>query len=95
MARSQRSVPGVILSIRLNPETRDQLEDLADATGRTKSFIAAEAIESYIALQSWQVKAIETAVSKADSKKAKFIEHEKVADWLSSWGNKNEQEPPK
>jgi predicted transcriptional regulator len=86
--------PAVTLSVRIPPEMRDQLETLADATGRTKSFLAAEAIEYYLAAQAWQVKAIKGAVKKADSKKAKFIEHQKVIDWLSSWGTQEEKEPP-
>ena len=89
------SHPAVTLSVRIPPESRDQLEELASSTGRSKSFLAAEAIEHYLAMHSWQVKAIEKAVKKADSKKAKFIKHEKVADWLNSWGNEKEQEPPK
>ncbi len=95
MANSPSEQPAVTLSIRIPPEMRDELENLADATGRTKSFLAAEAISSYLALQAWQIKAVEKAVKKADSKKAKFIDHRKVADWLVSWGTKEEQEPPK
>lgn len=89
------SHPAVTLSVRVPVEARDQLEELANATGRTKSFLAAEAIEHYLAAQNWQVKAIEKSVKKADSKKAKFIDHQKVSDWLNSWGNDNEQDPPK
>jgi len=47
------------------------------------------------ALQAWQVKAIEKSVKKANSKKAKFIDHEKVADWLNSWGSDKEKAPLK
>lgn len=87
--------PAVTLSLRVAPKIRDQLEELAEATGRTKSFLAAEALEYYIATQAWQIKAIEQAVKKADSKQAQFIKHERVLDWLKSWGSKREQEPPK
>jgi RHH-type rel operon transcriptional repressor/antitoxin RelB len=90
-----QSHPAVTLSVRVPSEARDQLEELAHATGRTKSFLAAEAIEYYLSAQTWQVKEIEKSVRKANSKKAKFIDHQKVANWLNSWGNKEEQEPPK
>ncbi len=92
MARSQ---PTITLSVRVSPKTRHQLDQLSDATGRTKSFLAAEAIENYLELQAWQVKAISKSVEKANSKKAKFIDHHKVTDWLSSWGSQDEKEPPK
>lgn len=85
----------VPLSLRVSPEVRDELEALADATGRTKSFLAAEAIRAYLEVQSWQIKAVEKAVKKADSKQAKFVDHDKVADWLMSWGTKKERKKPK
>ena len=89
------SNPAVTLSVRIPPEVRDQLEELSDATGRTKSFLAAEAIESYLATQAWQVTAIENAVTKANSKNTKFVDHGKVIDWVNSWGGEDEQESPK
>lgn len=96
MAHSQHSShAAVTLSIRVPSEARDRLEDLANATGRTKSFLAAEAIEYYLKNQAWQVEAIKSAVKKADSKNAKFIKHQDVSDWLNSWGSDEEQELPK
>jgi predicted transcriptional regulator len=91
MARSNLAVT---LSIRVSSDAREQLDELADATGRTKSFLAAEAIEHYLAIQSWQVQGIKNAVKKASSKDAKFIEHDKVVDWLESWGHKHEKDMP-
>lgn len=95
MPHSHHSTNSVTLSIRVQPEIRDQLEELADATGRTKSFLAAEAIECYIATHAWQVRSIEKAIKKADNKKTKFVEHRKVTNWLNSWGTEEEQEPPR
>ena len=95
MKHAHQSHLAVTLSVRLPAEARNQLEELADATGRTKSFLAAEAIAYYLETQAWQVKAIEKAVKKANSKKAKFIDHQKVSNWLTSWGNDKEQELPK
>jgi RHH-type transcriptional regulator, rel operon repressor / antitoxin RelB len=88
------SHPAVTLSVRVPLESRDQLEELASATGRTKSFLAAEAIAQYLVAQNWQIQAIEKSIKKANSSKAKFVKHQKVADWLNSWGKKDEQEPP-
>lgn len=85
----------VTLSVRIQPQARDQLDALAHATGRTKSFLAAEAIEHYLSIQSWQINGIKKAIQKAQSNNAYFLEHEQVLGWLDSWGNDNEQEPPK
>jgi len=92
--QNHASHPAVTLSIRVPVESRDQLEDLSQATGRTKSFLAAEAIAHYLAIQNWQLKSIEAAVKKADSKNAKFIEHEKISSWLNSWGNEKVDQDP-
>ncbi|GAB4224436.1 MAG: hypothetical protein Tsb005_21560 [Gammaproteobacteria bacterium] len=88
------SNPTVILSVRIPPEIRDQLNELSDATGRTKSFLAAEAIVSYLAVHAWQVKATKKAVKKANSKSAKFTDHNQVTDWVNSWDSDDEQDAP-
>lgn len=84
----------VTLSIRVLPKIRTQLEKLSGATGRTKSFLAAEAIANYLEAQIWQINAIHKAIKKSDSKKAKFIGHNKVVDWAKNLGSKNEKEMP-
>ena len=89
------SNPAVTLSVRIPPGVREQLEELSDATGRTKSFLAAEAIEGYVANQAWQVKAIKKAVKKANNKSTPFIEHNNVMDWVNSWGSEDEREMPR
>jgi predicted transcriptional regulator len=37
-----------VLTLRVSAETKSQLEKLAAATNRTKSFLAAEALERYL-----------------------------------------------
>lgn len=49
-------------SLRLPKGTKDRLQELADATGRTKAFLAQDAIEKYIELESWQIKAIQDGI---------------------------------
>ena len=94
MPHSHAKHPAVTLSVRVPPHMRDQLDALAEVTGRTKSFLAAEAIQSYLSSQTWQVTAIKKAIKKADEAPNLF-EHGDVTDWLNSWGTKNELEPPK
>jgi len=43
------------MTIRLENELKDRLDQLADATQRSKSFLAAEAIRDFIELNEWQV----------------------------------------
>ena len=84
----------VTLSIRVLPKIRIQLEKLSGATGRTKSFLAAEAIENYLEAQVWQINAIQKAIKRADSKKSKFYKHNNVVNWAKNLGSKNEKELP-
>jgi predicted transcriptional regulator len=56
---------------------------------RTKSFLTAEGIESYLLAQSWQIKGIKIAIKKANSKNARFIDNDKVTAWIKSWGSDN------
>lgn len=54
-------------SIRLPKNIKDRLQELADATGRTKSYLAQDAIERYLELESWQVNAIKEGIKSADN----------------------------
>jgi predicted transcriptional regulator len=83
------------LTIRINDETKKRLDNLAKATARTKSYIVANAIEDFLRTNEWQVQAIKKSLKAADRPDAKFVDHEKVAEWLDSWGTENELEPPK
>jgi RHH-type transcriptional regulator, rel operon repressor / antitoxin RelB len=71
-----------LFSLRLPEEVRTKLELVADNTGRTKSFVAIEAINSYCDLQAWQIKAIKKGLKQADE--GKFVSHEELkAKWES------------
>ncbi|MBN2345807.1 MAG: ribbon-helix-helix protein, CopG family [Candidatus Aminicenantes bacterium] len=71
------------MTIRLPAATKEKLERLAEATERSKAFLAAKAIEEFLASQEWQVQAICDAVREADSLQARFVEHEAVAKRLN------------
>lgn len=82
------------LTIRLDKETKERLDRLAESVARSKSYLVTRALQDYLELNEWQVTAIKKAVSKADSHGAKFSSHEDVSAWLETWGTVNEKEPP-
>lgn len=82
----------VTLSVRVPKKTRNHLEKLAVTLGKSKSSLATEAIDGYLSVHAWQVKEIKKTIKKANSKRAKFVDHKKVVNWLSSWGNQEEQD---
>jgi len=53
-------------SLRLSKKTKDMLQKLADATGRTKAFLAQDAIERYLEIESWQIKSIQDGIKAVD-----------------------------
>ena len=44
-----------VMTLRLEPELRRRIDGLAKAQRRSRSFIAAEAIRQYIAVNEWQI----------------------------------------
>ena len=55
-----------ILTLRLDNGLRVKLDALATATRRSRSFLAAEAIRDYVALNSWQIEEIHKGLTEAD-----------------------------
>lgn len=80
------------LSIRIDSETKERLEALAEQTQRSKSFLAAQAITAYLELESWQLGEIEAGI--ADDEAEKVVSHDEVKKWLQSWGGKSRLKAP-
>jgi RHH-type transcriptional regulator, rel operon repressor / antitoxin RelB len=55
-----------VLTLRVPEEIKDRLDKLAQATHRSKSFLAEEAIARYLDLEAWQIGEIEQAIKEAD-----------------------------
>src|SRR5262245_55831305 len=53
-------------TVRVDSAVKKRLEKLAKSTGRSRSFLAAEAIEEYVDVNEWQVAGIKQAVASAD-----------------------------
>ena len=54
------------ISVRVSSQIARRLKKLAAAIDRSSSYLAAEAIEEYLNLQEWQVKAIQEGIKAAD-----------------------------
>ena len=71
------------MTIRLDDDVKDRLEHLADATKRSKSFLAAEAIRAFVDSNEWQIAEIQTALKEADA--GDFASDEDVAAVARKW----------
>jgi RHH-type transcriptional regulator, rel operon repressor / antitoxin RelB len=81
------------ITIRVDKATKDRLEKVARHTKRSKSFLAAEAIEEFLSVQEWQERRIRDARASAD--RGEVISHEDVLQWVRSWETEDERPMPK
>ena len=72
-----------VLTVRVSDEVREQLEALAHSTKRSKSFLAAQAIASYVEQEAWQITEIEKAVEEANA--GDFASEVEVDTVISKW----------
>jgi RHH-type rel operon transcriptional repressor/antitoxin RelB len=54
------------LNVRLPEQLHAQLTELTRVTGRSKSFLAIEALEAYISHQSWQLAEVQAGIEEAN-----------------------------
>jgi predicted transcriptional regulator len=73
------------LTVRMDSTQIDRLEALAESTGRSRSFLAADAINAYLDVHEWQVAGIKKAMASMDSNGG--VDHADVKNWVANWGN--------
>lgn len=77
-------MPGnTVMTLRLEPELRKRLDDLSKAQRRSRSFIAAEAIREYVAVNEWQIEEIKKGLEEAN--RGEFATEEQVRRVVSKW----------
>ena len=72
------------VSAKLKPSVAEKLDLLAKATARSRSFLVAEAIETYVKDQAWQIQAIQEGIKEAD--KGNFATDKEVKKVFKKWG---------
>ncbi len=82
-----------MMTVRLTPEVSEKLEALARDTKRSKSYLASEAIASYVDRNAWQIDEIKRGLDEARSG-TPGVPHEEVEKWVRSWGTDHELPRP-
>ena len=72
------------MTIRLEPELKRRLEQLAESTQRSRSFVATQAIREFVELNEWQIREIRSAIAEADDDD--FASEDLVQEVLGKWG---------
>src|SRR3974377_202641 len=68
-------------TVRVSSTAKKRLERLAKSTGRSRSFLAAEAINEYLDVNEWQVAGIKRAIASVD--RGAQVSHKEVKDWVA------------
>jgi predicted transcriptional regulator len=71
------------MTVRLEPDLKERLDVLAEATHRSKSFLAAEAIREYVELNEWQIRETHAALAEADA--GDFASEDEVRELVTRW----------
>jgi predicted transcriptional regulator len=71
------------MTVRLEPDLKERLDLLAEATHRSKSFLAAEAIREYVELNEWQIRETRAALAEADA--GDFASEDEVRELVTRW----------
>jgi len=71
------------ISFRLDAEKVSDLDTLAKALDRDRSYLLNEAVRSYLEVQQWQIEQIDKALEQADA--GKLIDHSDVRKMAAKW----------
>ena len=71
------------MTLRLEDDVKNRLDKLADATQRSKSFLAAEAIREFVENNEWQIREVKDALKEANA--GDFADDEDVAALATKW----------
>jgi len=75
-----------VLTLRLDSRLRAGLDKLAEATRRSRSFLAAEAIRDYVTLNRWQIEEIEKGLAEAG--RGEFASEREVNRVVKKWARR-------
>jgi predicted transcriptional regulator len=83
---------GTSIIVQLDSAVQVRLAALADARQQPVSDVAAELIAAFVDPESWEHQHIRAGL--AELKTGEGVSHERVAEWLDSWGTENELPAP-
>jgi RHH-type rel operon transcriptional repressor/antitoxin RelB len=56
-----------VLTLRLDAKLKSQLDRLSKSMNRSRSFVAAQAIQEYVSVNEWQIAEIKKGLAEADA----------------------------
>jgi predicted transcriptional regulator len=80
-----------LITLRLDSDLRKQLDKLAKAQRRSRSFVAAEAIRDYVVVNHWQIEEIHKGLQEAD--RGDFASAADLERVISRWTGSRHKRP--
>jgi predicted transcriptional regulator len=80
------------LTVQLDPAISVRLATVAEALDKPESWVVEQAVKDFVAVQEWQLAAIQDGIAQADA--GRLIPHEEVVAWVRSWGSPDELPMP-
>ena len=72
------------MTVRMTQDTKNRLNQLAEATNRTKSYLLDQAINDYLSNHEWQTLETKKSIEIADSPEAEWIDHQSLKEkWMT------------
>jgi predicted transcriptional regulator len=72
-----------VLTLRLDAKLKKKLDRISKSVNRSRSFVAAQAIEEYVSVNEWQINEIKKGLAEADA--GDFATEEEVQRVLKKW----------
>ena len=72
-----------VLTLRLDPKLKNKLDRISKSMNRSRSFVAAQAIQEYVSVNEWQIAEIKKAIAAAD--RGEFASDKEVEQRLKHW----------
>lgn len=86
-------MPTSTFTVRVDRALKNRLEKLVKSTGRSRSFLAAEAIGDFVEANEWQIAGIKQATASLDGEEG--VAHHEVDAWVRSWTTPKERTIPR
>ena len=72
-----------VLTLRLDAKLKNKLDRLSKSMNRSRSFVAAQAIQEFVSVNEWQIAEIKKAIASAD--RGEFASEKQVQQTLKRW----------
>ncbi len=84
-----------VVTVKLNQETKNKLKHLSKVKSRTTHWLMNKAINDYVEKEEIKERLRQETLSRwKEAEAGKVMSHDKVIEWLDSWGNSNEKGRP-